>query len=285
MTEGSWIERHDTGLSPVVASLFLLFSITWNRIRPFLRQGFLTSMKTQYRRQSRGLFITFEGIEGCGKSTQSRLLATYLRSEGYVTVETREPGGTPLSEKIRAVLLDRAREPVAPETEAFLIFAARRQHVMQVIEPALVEGAIVLCDRFSDSTLAYQGYARGLSLSTLQSLNRLATRSITPDLTLLFDLPVATGLARRRSAAVQNRLDRESLQFHRKVRAGFLDLAKRDPKRMKIIPARAASDTVARAVAQTVGQMLSRHRHSIAEDPSSSRKPLPRASWTRHAIR
>ncbi len=127
-------------------------------------------MMTQRRQHPRGLFITLEGIEGCGKSTQAKLLGEFLRSEGYVTVETREPGGTPLAEKVRSVLLDRASEPIAPETEAFLIFAARRQHVMQVIEPALTKGAIVLCDRFSDSTLAYQGYARGLDLAMLRSL-------------------------------------------------------------------------------------------------------------------
>ena len=240
---------------------------------------------TQRRRYPRGLFITLEGIEGCGKSTQAKLLGEFLRSQGYVTVETREPGGTPLAEKIRSALLDRANEPVAPETEAFLIFAARRQHVMQVIEPALAGGAIVLCDRFSDSTMAYQGYARGLNLSILRSLNRLATHAITPDLTLLFDLPVATGLARRRAAVDQNRLDRESLQFHRKVRAGFLDLAKRDPRRMKVIPAGAVQDAVARAVAHTVAPMLSKHRRSIAEDQPSPRAPSPRLSQARHALR
>jgi dTMP kinase len=239
---------------------------------------------TQPRRHPRGLFITLEGIEGCGKSTQTRLLGKFLRSAGYVIVETREPGGTPLAEHIRSLLLDRGGEPVAPETEAFLIFAARRQHVSQVIEPALAQGAIVLCDRFSDSTLAYQGYARGLSLSMLRSLNRLATRAVTPHLTLLFDLPVDRGLARRRSASVQNRLDRESLPFHRKVRAGFLDLAKQHPTRIKVVPAGSAQDTVARTVAQIVGPVLSTYRRA-AENSSSPRKPVPRASQAPHAIR
>lgn len=237
---------------------------------------------TQRRRHPRGLFITLEGIEGCGKSTQARLLGEFLRSEGYVTVETREPGGTPLAEKIRSVLLDRASEPVAPETEAFLIFAARRQHVSQVIEPALARGAIVICDRFSDSTLAYQGYARGLNLPMLRSLNRLATHAIAPDLTLVFDLPVAEGLARRRSTTVQNRLDRESLQFHRKVRAGFLDLAKHHPSRMKVVPAGAAKDAVARTVTHIVAPMLSRR---TAGDSPSPRNLSPRASQARHALR
>ncbi|WHZ20953.1 MAG: Thymidylate kinase [Nitrospira sp.] len=229
--------------------------------------------------------MTLEGIEGCGKSTQAKLLGEYLRSEGYVTVETREPGGTLLAEHIRSLLLDRTAEPVAPETEAFLIFAARRQHVAQVIEPALAQGAIVICDRFSDSTLAYQGYARGLDLTTLRTLNRLATRTITPDLTLLFDLPVSTGLARRRRAAGTNRLDRESIRFHRKVRAGFLDLAKREPARIKIIPSRAAKETVARAVAQTVAPWLSKHLRGATKHSPSSDTPIPHRSQARHALR
>jgi len=239
---------------------------------------------TQRRRRPRGLLITLEGIEGSGKSTQARLLGEHLRNQGYSTLETREPGGTPLAEKIRAVLLDRASEPVEPETEAFLVFAARRQHVMQVIEPALARGTIVLCDRFSDSTLAYQGYARGLDLTTLRTLNHLATNEIMPDLTLIFDLPVATGLARR-SAAETNRLDRESLRFHRKVRAGFLDLAKRDPKRVKIIPARAAKDLVARSVAQIVAPVLNRHHRAATGDSPSPGRHVPHTSRARHAIR
>jgi dTMP kinase len=164
--------------------------------------------------------ITLEGIEGSGKSTQAKRLATFLRTLGYTTIETREPGGTPVAEKIRAVMLDPTTEPIAPETEAFLVFAARRQHVSQVIEPALRRGHIVLCDRFNDSTLAYQGYARGLDIELLREMNQLATEGIEPDLTILFDVPVETGLARRR-ALVTNRLDRETVRFHQKVRAGF----------------------------------------------------------------
>ncbi len=241
-------------------------------------------MMTRRSRPPRGLFITLEGIEGCGKSTQTRLLGEYLRRQGIVVVETREPGGTPLAEKIRSVLLDRADEPVTAETEAFLVFAARRQHVAQVIEPALAQGAIVLCDRFSDSTLAYQGYARGLNLPMLERLNRLASHAVTPNLTLLFDLPVATGLARRRSAVETNRLDRESLRFHHKVRAGFLDLAKRHPTRMKVVPARASKETVARTVARIVTLILSQVRrveHETATPPA----PSPRTIQARHALR
>ena len=239
---------------------------------------------TQRSRPPRGLFITLEGIEGCGKSTQCKLLGEYLRSQGYVTVETREPGGTPLAEQIRSVMLNRADEPVAAETEAFLVFAARRQHVAQVIEPALARGAIVLCDRFSDSTLAYQGYARGLNVSLLARLNRLASHALTPNLTLLFDLPVATGLARRRSARETNRLDRESLRFHHKVRAGFLDLAKRHPKRMKVVPSRASKESVARAVTRIVAPMLTQVRRAENNTPVP-RTHSPRTTQARHALR
>lgn len=239
---------------------------------------------TRRAQPPRGLFITLEGIEGSGKSTQARLLGEYLRRQGHCTVETREPGGTPLAEKIRAALLDRADEPVAAETEAFLVFAARCQHVAQVVEPALARGAIVLCDRFSDSTLAYQGYARGLNVPMLERLNRLATHAVTPHLTLLFDLPVATGLARRRSASETNRLDRESLRFHQKVRAGFLDLAKRHPRRIKIVSARASQDRVARAVARIVSPMLNRLRQQNGRSAAPAMKP-PRTSQVRHALR
>ncbi|MDR4479761.1 MAG: dTMP kinase [Nitrospira sp.] len=242
-------------------------------------------MMTKRSRPPRGLFITLEGTEGCGKSTQAKLLGAYLRNQGFVAVETREPGGTPLAENIRSLMLDRTGEPVAPETEAFLVLAARRQHVTQVIEPALARGSIVLCDRFIDSTLAYQGYARGLDLSMLKRLNRLATRTTTPDLTLVFDLPVATGLARRRSTAETNRLDRESLRFHQKVRAGFLDLAKRHPTRIKVLSARTSKETVARAVARVVAPMLGRVRRLADDHKSALDSPSPRRSQARHALR
>ena len=245
---------------------------------------FQIQMMRQRSRPSRGLFITLEGIEGCGKSTQARLLGEYLRTQGHVTVETREPGGTPLAEKVRSVLLDRADEPVAAETEAFLVLAARRQHVAQVIEPALARGVIVLCDRFSDSTLAYQGYARGLNVSLLERLNRLATHAVTPNLTLLFDLPVSTGLARRRSASETNRLDRESLRFHQKVRAGFLDLAKRYPARMKVVPARASKEAVARAVARIVAPLLNRVHRTDAQTATPRSTPSHHTQ-VRHAAR
>ncbi len=215
------------------------------------------------RRRSRiaGIFITLEGTEGSGKSTQAARLAQSLRAEGHAVLLTREPGGTPAAELLREVLLKNNSESLAAETEAFVILAARRQHVDHVIAPALQQGAIVICDRFVDSTLAYQGYARGLDLKTLRTMNTWATGGLVPNLTLLFDLPVATGLRRRqRDAAGQNRLDRETARFHQQVRAGFLDLARKEPRRIKPINAARTPDRVAAAVHTLVCEWMETRR-------------------------
>jgi len=195
-------------------------------------------MKARTRRH-RGLFITLEGPEGSGKSTQIGHLAGALRRAGYRVVATREPGGTPVAEAIRNVLLlSKQKEPIGAKTEALLILAARSQHVTQVIKPALMRGAVVLCDRYSDSTLAYQGFGRGLDRGWLKQVGAIATDGLQPDLTLLLDLPVAVGLARRRSSSSgQNRLDREAVRFHRVVRQGFLRLAEQSRGRIKVIRA------------------------------------------------
>ena len=212
--------------------------------------------------QRRGFFITFEGIEGSGKSSQCQRLAANLQAKGYWVLETREPGGTPFAEHIRGLLLNTGRnsswESLTPEGEAFLILASRSQHVVHVIAPALKKGAVVLCDRFFDSTLAYQGYGRGLDLTALQNLNQFATQGLTPDLTFLFDLPVDQGLARRRRALHQNRLDREKEKFHVRVRKGFMAVAKELPHRIIIIDAGDTIDTIAEQVAKRVQPFLSR---------------------------
>ena len=191
------------------------------------------------RRKARGLFITLEGVEGSGKSTQLRYLAQALRRSGYPVVQTREPGGTGVAEAIRqTLLLSSSREPITPEAESLLILAARSQHATHLIAPSVRRGAIVLCDRFSDSTFAYQGFARGLDLTWLQTANAVATKGHNPDLTLLFDVPVKVGLTRRRNdSGKQNRLDRESEGFHRSVRRGFLALAAQAPRRIKVFNA------------------------------------------------
>ncbi len=185
------------------------------------------------------LFVTFEGGEGSGKSTVLKKVDALLREEGYETVLSREPGGTPISEEIRNVILDRKNTNMDPRTEALLYAASRRQHLVEKIWPALKEGKIVLCDRFLDSSLAYQGGARGLGIDEVLKVNEYATEGTLPDLTILFDIEPEKGLAR--IAANQgrevNRLDLEKLSFHEGVRATFQSLAQRFPNRYVIIDA------------------------------------------------
>lgn len=212
-------------------------------------------------RQPPGIFITLEGGEGSGKTTQARRLCTYLTAQGLSVLRTREPGGTLLAERIRTILLNRSKESVAPETEALLILAARRQHVDHVIKPALAQGKAVVCDRFSDSTMAYQGYGRGLDLRTLRTMNDWATGKLVPHLTLMFDVPVSVGLRRRRGdGSTQNRMDREAEQFHKNVRAGFHVLAKKEPRRILLIDTSSSLESVERTVEQCVTSWLKRHR-------------------------
>lgn len=190
---------------------------------------------------SRGVFITFEGPEGSGKSTHIRTLAERLRAAGRDVVTTREPGGTRLGEAIRGLLQhDTAADAPVPRAETLLFCASRAQIVDQVIAPALARGAWVLCDRFSDSTLAYQGFGRGCPLDELARLSRFACDGLTPDLTLLLDLPVAAGARRianrhRRQAGVPDRFEREETAFHARLRDGFLVLAAREPQRFRVI--------------------------------------------------
>ena len=214
------------------------------------------------KQQTRGLFITLEGVEGSGKSTQIRYLAEALTQAGYRVLKTREPGGTATAEAIRHILLTAlSHEPVTPQTEALLIFAARCQHVAHFIRPALQRGTVVLCDRFSDSTLAYQGFARGLDLQWLRAANRVATGGLTPNLTVVLDLPVSVGLARRRAdRGQQNRLDRETERFHRKVRQGFLALAAKEPGRMKIVNANRPAQEVRDELTEIVVGWIARQR-------------------------
>jgi len=190
------------------------------------------------------MFITFEGIEGSGKSTQLRRVAERITG----AVVTKEPGGTPLANRIRAILLDSANQ-IDPVAELFLFAASRRQNVVEVIRPALERGATVLCDRFTDSTLAYQGFGRLLNLDQLRTLNAWATDSLIPDLTLLFDLPEEVGLSRARSrnaeaADDEGRFETEDLRFFRRVREGYLTLAVAEPSRFAVIDAEGDVDDV-----------------------------------------
>jgi len=208
-----------------------------------------------------GLFITFEGTEGCGKTTQCRRLARALRSQRYQVLETREPGGTPLAEAIRRLLLSHSKtksniETITPVCEAALILAARPQHVAHVIRPALAKGMIVLCDRFFDSTLAYQGYGRKIDTTFLNHSHQFATEGLTPHLTFLLDLPIQEGLARRQKSKYQNRLDQESLDFHQRVRRGFIALAKQNPQRIRKLDARASPDTLETQIASMMTSFI-----------------------------
>jgi dTMP kinase len=191
-----------------------------------------------------GWFITFEGVEGSGKTTQIRLAGEFLREKGLPVVMTQEPGGTPLGERIREILLNRGGFDISGEAEVFLFAAARAQHTDTVILPALERGEVILCDRFSDATVAYQAYGRGLPLEAVREVCRFASRGLSPHLTILFDLPEEKGLERafRRIAGLdgdhrEDRFEREHLDFHRRIREGYLAIAREEPGRVKVIDA------------------------------------------------
>jgi dTMP kinase len=206
---------------------------------------------------ARGRFITFEGGEGSGKSTQLPRLAARLRKHGVGVIATREPGGTPSAEAIRRLLVEGERGRWEPISEALLHFAARRQHLVETIWPALDRGDWVLSDRFADSTMAYQGYGHRLGREIVETLYRATVGPFHPDLTLIFDVPVATGLARAgRRGGAETRYERMGADFHERVRDGLLEIARREPQRCRIIDATAAVETVEAAVAAAVGQAL-----------------------------
>lgn len=207
--------------------------------------------------KARGLFLTFEGPDGCGKSTQMRLLAERLRAAGHAVLETAEPGGTRIGRQVRQILLDSANQELCPTAELLLYFACRAQNVDEWIRPALAAGTLVLSDRFTDSSLAYQGAARGLGEETVLALDRVACRGLSPDLTLLIDIDVEAGLAR---VPDRNRMDDQALEFHRQVRDAYLRLAEREPRRVRLIDGRGDVASVAAAVWEAVGPLLgSRH--------------------------
>jgi len=204
-------------------------------------------------------FITFEGIEGCGKTTQARMAGDDLRKRRIPVLVTEEPGGAPLGKHIRRLLLNQGDFRMDAKAELLLFAAARAQHVQEVILPALAAGQVVLCDRFSDATLAYQGFGRGLNLEFIQRLNEFSAAALRPDLTILFELPVAVGLgraigriARLEGTAREDRFEQEDRAFHQKVRDGYLWLAKHEPGRFRIIDA----DRDVQAIHQEVCAMI-----------------------------
>lgn len=198
------------------------------------------------------MFITLEGPEGSGKSTQIKRLAERLQALGYPVITTREPGGTPIGDQIRQVLVRMENQELHPRTEILLFLAARAQLVEQVVKPALRDGKIILCDRYGDSTLAYQGYGHGLDLEKLRQMLAFATDRLKPDLTILLDLDVRTGLLRKKAEDEWNRLDAYEVLFHERVREGYLKLAREEPERWRIVDAAQGIDTVQEDLFQLV---------------------------------
>jgi dTMP kinase len=211
----------------------------------------------------RGTFLTFEGIEGSGKSTQIALVADHLSKHGRPATLTREPGGTPIGDQVRKILLDPANTALAPKAELLLYAAGRAQHLAELIVPGLKAGKVVLCDRFSDATLAYQGYGRGLDLELIRDLDRLVTADLRPDLTILLDIDAAAGLSRARGRnsrgglEAEARFENEHLSFHERVRQGYLDLARQEPGRFRIVDASPPPGTVQNEIRRIVDELLS----------------------------
>jgi dTMP kinase len=206
---------------------------------------------------TRGLFITFEGMDGSGKTTQMHRLAARLRGMGRTVLETVEPGGPPIAQKIRRILLDSANQELGPTTEILLYFASRAQNVDEWILPAIQRGEIVLCDRFTDSSLAYQGYGRGLGPDTVMTLDNIACRGLKPDLTILVDVQAEASLARARARNLaephcETRMDDQSIEFHRRVYDAYHALAASEPGRVKLVDGNTDIDSIERAVWEIV---------------------------------
>lgn len=229
-----------------------------------------------------GPFITFEGIEGSGKTTQVRLAAQYLEERGIRTLVTGEPGGTALGAKIRELLLNRGPVDIGAESELFLFAAARSQHVQTLIIPALREDRWVLCDRFSDATVAYQGFGRGLDETFVRKVNAFAGGELEPRLTILVDLPVETGLKRafsraaRQSGPAEDRFEHEELTFHRRVRSGYLEMARREPDRFRVVDGNRSIQEIQREICMHLDAILPTAGDSCPSGTSAATKnPSP----------
>ena len=203
----------------------------------------------------RGLFITLEGGEGSGKSTQAQALKALLEDAGRKVTVTREPAGCPLGQRVRELLNDPSVELDAP-SELLLFATARAQHVAEVIRPALEHGEVVICDRFGDSSVAYQGYGRGLSIDDVREANRMATRGLVPDLTVLLDVPVETGLARKRGEDAPDRIGQEAAEFHERVRQGYLAMAAEEPERFLVVDGTIPPGEITRAIWRRLESLL-----------------------------
>lgn len=200
-----------------------------------------------------GLFITFEGADGCGKTTQLELLSKYLESKNYNILVTREPGAKGLGEKLREILLDYDGE-VSDRCESFLFLADRAQHIDTIVEPALKNGKIVLCDRHTDSTVAYQGYGRGLDIAQINKLNTIATNGLKPDLTIVFDIDIETSM--KRVGKEKDRMEKSGNEFFNKVRNGYLEISKKEPQRVKVIDSTKSIQEIHKQVINLVSDLL-----------------------------
>lgn len=219
------------------------------------------------------LFITFEGPEGCGKTTQMRLLAAYLHEQGCDYLTTREPGGTPIGDRVRDILLDPAHTEMEPITEFLLFSAARAQHVAQVIRPHLQQGGVVLCDRFADSSLAYQGFGYRLDLEVRHMITDFATGGLVPDVTLYLDVPVEVGLRRKAggSGDAWNRMEQKEIDFHERVRAGYLAMAAQEPGRWVVVDATGEIESVQATIRERVRRELVARSLVGEESPETQR--------------
>ncbi len=213
----------------------------------------------------RGFFITVEGPEGCGKTTQADILIRYLKDKGHDVVLTREPGGTRIGEQIRTLVLSAKYEEMTPLAELLLMAASRAQHVLEKIKPALEEGKVVVCSRFTDATIAYQGYGRGFDVGLIRKINDIATESLGPDLTIIIDIDVETGLRRalgvdkaEAASGEGDRLESEDMAFHKRVRNGYMELARLEPERIKVVDGSGSIEEVGASIVKLVGLLLKR---------------------------
>ncbi len=209
-----------------------------------------------------GFFITFEGIDFCGKTTQARRLGSYLRRNGYNVLLVREPGGDGIAERIRRILLSKKSSAMTALTELLLYEAARSQLTERVILPALKEGKVVICDRYSDSSLAYQGYGRGLNKKMIKDLNHISTFGLLPDLTILLDVPTETSSKRRKKKRKKDRLEKERLEFHQRIREGYLTIVRQNRKRIKVVDGTENIDKTWQKVRKVVDYFLSKSNWS-----------------------
>ena len=200
---------------------------------------------------TKGLFITFEGGDGCGKTTQIKLLDEYLKGKGYKTLLTREPGSIGLGEKVREILLNYDGE-VSPVCESFLFLADRAQHIEKIIKPALNDGIVILCDRHTDSSVAYQGYGRGLDVDRIKMLNNIATSGLKPDLTIVLDVDVET--SQKRVGSEKDRMESAGMEFFERVRQGYLEIAKQEPERVKVVDSTQTIEEIHKEILELVAR-------------------------------